>query len=138
MSHSDLLAFAKAQKLAVISTIAPGGVPHGAVVGVAVTDDFELVFDTLNTTRKWANLKANPSIAVTLGWDAETLQLEGAAEELSDAALAPYQELYFSIWPDGSDRLSWPGITYFKVTPRWMRYSDFRPTPPRIVELKLQ
>lgn len=138
MSRVELLAFASTHKLAVISTIAPDGAPHGAVVGIAVTDDFELIFDTLNTSRKWANLKANPSIAVTLGWDAETLQLEGVAEELSGAALLPYQKRYFSVWPDGPDRLDWPGITYFKVTPRWMRYSDFRPIPPRIVELKLQ
>jgi len=138
MSRAELLAFANAHKLAVISTIAPGGTPQGAVVGFAVTDDFELIFDTLNTSRKWANLKANPSIAVTLGWDAETLQLEGIAAELIGAVLAPYQKHYFSVWPDGPDRLDWPGITYFKVTPRWMRYSDFRLTPPRIVELKLQ
>ncbi|MBY0509838.1 MAG: hypothetical protein K2P94_06765 [Rhodospirillaceae bacterium] len=110
MPRTELLAFAGTHKLAVLSTIAPGGALQGTGAG----------------------------IAVTLGRDAEILQLEVIAGELNGAALEPYQKLYFSVWSDGPDRLDWPGITYFKVTPRWMRYSDFRCTSPRVVELKLQ
>jgi hypothetical protein len=52
MSRAALLAFASTHKLAVISTIAPGSrAPQGAVVGIAVTEHFEQVFDTLNTSR---------------------------------------------------------------------------------------
>lgn len=118
--------------------MAADGTPQGAVVGIAVTDDFELVFDTLNSSRKWANIKARPAIAVTLGWDTETVQLEGTAKELTGAALTPYQQAYFAVWPDGPDRLSWPGITYFKVAPRWLRYSDFRAMPPRLLEINFK
>jgi hypothetical protein len=31
--------------------------------------------------------------------------------------------------------LSWSGLVYVRVRPRWLRYSDFRAEPPRIVEL---
>jgi hypothetical protein len=30
--------------------------------------------------------------------------------------------------------LSWPGLTYFRVRPRWIRYSDFGQAPPLIAE----
>jgi hypothetical protein len=36
-------------------------------VGIAVTDRFEVVFDTLGSSRKARNLRANPSIALVLG-----------------------------------------------------------------------
>ena len=38
-------------------------------------------------------------------------------------------------FPDGPERLAWPGITYLRVRPTWIRYSDFRPASARIVEL---
>jgi hypothetical protein len=49
--------------------------------------------------------------------------------------LKRYQEAYFSAWPDGPARMSWPGITYFVVLPKWIRYSDFDQSPPLIVEI---
>ena len=32
-------------------------------------------------------------------------------------------------------RMAWPGIAYFVVQPRWIRYSDFDQRPPLIVEM---
>jgi hypothetical protein len=31
--------------------------------------------------------------------------------------------------------MAWPGIAYFVVRPRWIRYSDFAQKPPRIEEM---
>ena len=31
-------------------------------------------------------------------------------------------------------RASWPDLTYFRVRPSWIRFSDFNSAPPRIVE----
>ena len=36
--------------------------------------------------------------------------------------------------PDGRQREAWPGITYFRVRPTWIRYVDFNSDPPLIVE----
>jgi len=49
--------------------------------------------------------------------------------------LARLQRSYFQTFPDGRARQSWPGITYFRIVPRWARFSDFRPGSSRVVEL---
>ncbi len=34
--------------------------------------------------------------------------------------------MYFRAFPDGVDRQAWKDITYVRVRPTWVRYSDFR------------
>jgi hypothetical protein len=73
-------------------------------------------------------------IAVVIGWDDEqTVQIEGIADEPTGDELARVQAVYFEAYPDGVERQKWSGITYVRVRPHWMRYSDFR-TPSRIIE----
>ena len=70
-----------------------------------------------------------------IGWSGETtVQFEGAARQPSGAALEHYQQIYFARWPDGPERLKWPGITHFVVRPIWLRYSDYDQNPPLIQE----
>lgn len=127
MTRSDLLAFLRRHRICVQASVAPSGAPQAAVVGFAVSDDLELVFDTLSTTRKMQNLRREPRVALVVGWDAEqTVQLEGIADEPQGADLARLKEVYFGVYPDGVERLAWEGITYVRVRPTWARYSDFR------------
>jgi len=138
MNPSDLYTFIAAKPYAVISTIAVNGTPQSALIGIAVTPDLEIIFDTLTTTRKVANLVANPTCSLVIGWDDEqTLQYEGTAYVPSGSDLARYQDLYFARWPDGRTRLSWPGIAHILVCPTWIRYSDFNHQPPTIEEFHL-
>jgi pyridoxine/pyridoxamine 5'-phosphate oxidase len=119
---AELVEFVAACDLAVVSYVSAEGTPQSAVVGIATTPDFELVFDTVASSRKFSNLKARPHCSVVL-WRGEiTLQYEGIAEDTTEDR---YKEAYFKKLPDGRDRLSWPGITYFVVRPKWIRYSDF-------------
>ncbi len=98
------------------------------MVGYGVSDDLEIVFDTLGTTRKAANLRRDPRSAVVVGWDDEqTVQIEGLADEPTGAELARLKRVYFAAYPDGPEREAWAGITYVRVRPMWARYSDFRP-----------
>lgn len=69
MNRHELLHFLRAQPWAVEASVNGRGEPQAAVIGVAVTDRLELVFDTLATSRKAANLRANPRVALVLGWD---------------------------------------------------------------------
>jgi hypothetical protein len=39
------------------------------------------------------------------------------------------------VFPDGRERLTWPGLIHVRVRPRWLRYSDFSSNPPLIVEM---
>ncbi len=138
MHRAGLLKFLRAHRWAIEATSTPTGAPQAAIIGVAVTEELELVFDTLASTRKAANLRVNPRVAVVIGgWnDAEprTVQYEGIADFPTGDELERLKLVYYSVFPDGPTRLSWPGITYVRVKPRWIRYSDFTVEPPAISE----
>ena len=138
MNRAELLAFLRAARYAVEASASLAGQPQAAVVGIAVSDAFEIVFDTLGTTRKIANLRANPRIAFTIGSlepsATKSVQYEGMADEPRGAELARIQALYFAQFPDGRERLSWPGITHVRVRPAWLRYSDHGSPEPVILE----
>ena len=138
LSRAQLLHFLRQHRLAVQASIATTGGVQAAVVGIAVSDTFELVFDTLDTTRKVHNLAQDPRIALVIGGlldgEEQSVQYEGLADRPTGTELASLQDLYFRAFPDGRDRLSWPGITYVRVKPRWLRFSDYRADPPMILE----
>jgi hypothetical protein len=137
MTRDELYAFMTAHRWAVEATVAPSGAPQAAVIGFAATRDLELVFDTLKTSRKYRNMLKSPKMALVIGWDdAQTLQIEGIADEPGGTALSRLKARYFEVFPDGREREAWNDITYIRVTPGWFRYSDFRVDPPKIVELK--
>jgi hypothetical protein len=90
----------------------------------------------VKSSRKYSNLIQRPACSFVIGgWDGEqTVQFEGLAIEPEGDDLRRYQQAYFAVWPDGPARMSWPGITWFVVRPRWIRFSDFDQNPPRIEE----
>jgi len=138
MTPRELLAFMRTHRVAVQASVTPVAASQAAVVGIAITDRFEVVFDTLGSSRKAHNLRANPSIALVMGGlmpgDERTVQYEGIADEPDGAERERLTEAYYGVYPDGRDRLSWPGLTYFRVRPQWVRYSDFGQPTPLIVE----
>jgi hypothetical protein len=138
MTRKELLAFMRSERYAVQASVAPHHNIQAAVVGIAVSDDFEIVFDTLTDSRKATNLRANPSIAFVLGStrdDAErTVQYEGIADTPSGDELRRVQEIYFDVFPDGRDRLHWKGLIHVRVKPLWIRYSNYGPQPPLVLE----
>jgi general stress protein 26 len=129
------LKFSQVERLAVLSTVTPAGEPQSALMGIAVTPDFEIVFDTVKSSRKYGNLCANPRVSLVIGCTSEiTIQYEGIAQELAGDDLARYLPIYFAAFPDGPERQSWPGIVYFVVRPKWIRYCDYQARPPAITE----
>ena len=138
MDSQTLLTFIRAHRWAIEATSSPGNEPQAAIIGIAVTEELELVFDTFASSRKAANLRANPRIAFVIGgWndaDPRTVQYQGVADFPVGAAQEELKKTYFAAFPDGPTRLSWPGITYVRVKPQWVRYSDFTVEPPIISE----
>jgi hypothetical protein len=137
MTEADLYAFLATCRLGVLGTICHADTPQSALLGIAITPQLEIIFDTVKSSRKYPNLIARPACSFVIGgWGAgeQTVQYEGEAEELKSPELERYQEIYFKTWPDGPARMSWPGIVYFVVRPAWIRYSDFDQNPPLVQE----
>jgi Pyridoxamine 5'-phosphate oxidase len=108
------------------------------VVGIATGDNFEIVFDTLASTRKAQNLRRNPNISLVVGGltpgDERTVQYDGVADFPEGAELDRVRELYFSVWPDGRERLKWPGLIHVRARPKWVRFSYYNRHPAVVVE----
>ena len=139
MTRRRLLEFMRAHVYAVQASVGASGTPQGAVVGIVVTDDFEIFFDTMNDSRKAMNLRRSHAVAFVIGGtqagDERTVQYEGSADEPGGVDLQRLQAVYFERFPDGRERQRLPGCLYFRVRPAWIRYSNFSRTPPEIVEV---
>lgn len=126
-------------RLAVQASVATMGGVQAAVVGIAVTDRFEIVFDTLETTRKAGNLARDGRIALVIGGlldgEEQTVQYEGFADRPAGSELQSLQETYFRVFPDGRERLKWPGLIHLRIKPQWLRFSDYLTDPPTIIEM---
>ena len=137
LSTPELLQFMRRHRLAVLGTIGPTG-PQAAVVGIAVTDTLEIVFDSIETSRKIRNLRADPRVSFVIGGTTppqeRTVQYEGVADEPQGEERERLKETYYVVYPDGKLRLGWAGLVYIRVRPTWIRYSDFNVSPPVLQE----
>jgi Pyridoxamine 5'-phosphate oxidase len=138
MNPAQLLRFLREHPLAAESSVSPEGRPQSAVVGIAVSEAFEVVFDADAGSRKIANLRQQPGVAFVIGGttpgNERSAQYEGVADEPDGPELERLLELYFGVFPDGRERRSWPRITYVRARPTWIRYTDFDADPPEVVE----
>ncbi|HEX2731428.1 MAG TPA: pyridoxamine 5'-phosphate oxidase family protein [Polyangiaceae bacterium] len=135
MTPAELLPYLRRYRLLVQASVASNGAPQAAVVGYGVSDALEIVFDTLESTRKYQNLIREPRVALVIGWDDEiTIQIEGLVDFPKGPELERVRQVYFSAYPDGRERLAWAGITHARVRPYWARFSDFN-APGRTEEV---
>lgn len=124
--------------LTVISTVSGDGMPESAVIEFGETESLELIFNTLNTSRKYKNLQKNPHVSFVIGWDDKiTVQYEGIVSELNGKDLETYQETFFEKNPDAKKWAQVKEISFFKVMPAWIRYSDLNTHPWNVFELKI-
>lgn len=135
VTRAELIAFLRETKLAVEATVHADGRPQAAVIGIAVTDELELVFDTLTSSRKYENLRRDPRCAIAWWADAITVQVEGTADVPTGADLDRLRAVYLATFTDGHDRAKDPAIAYVRIRPSWIRLSDFSSVPPSIVEV---
>jgi general stress protein 26 len=126
LGREELYAFIARHRFGVVASNSENSAPESALVGIAVSPDLEIYFDTTANTRKAKNLRRDPRISIVIGWgDEQSVQLEGVADEPKGPELAALKRTYFAAWPDGPQRESWPGITWFRVRTSWIRFSDF-------------
>ena len=132
-AKKKLYEFMRARPLAVIATADGEAKPEAALIDVAVTEDLEVIFETTTATRKIANLRHNPRVALVVGWDSDqTLQIDGLAEEPDGQALERVRGCYLFTFPEKTSHQNWPGNCYFLVRPLWIRFSNYH--SPRTVE----
>ena len=133
-----ILGFIKRHKICVLSTVSPDNRPESAVIEFGETDNLELIFDTFMTYRKYKNILNNHNVSVVIGWDEDrTVQYEGVAVELNMLDTIKYQKLYVAKNPSVAKFMVMPGIRCFKITPKWIRYTDVGVFPYKIIELDL-
>jgi len=134
MTRLELLQLMRAQTLAVQASVAATGAPQAAVVGIVVSDAFDVFWDTLDSTRKAHNLARDPRVAFVIGGllpgEEQTVQFEGVVDQPTGDELRRLQALYFARFPDGPARQTWPGLIYLRARPTWIRVSDFRGAAP--------
>ena len=137
MTLEEVFDIARSKRYLVVSTVNESGAPEAALMGFALTQAKEIVFDTLSTSRKAVNLERDPAAALVIGWDDNmSLQIEGIARRPVGDDLARAKAAYFQEWPDGRARENWPGIAYVVVQPKWIRYSNYSGAPV-VEEFKL-
>lgn len=143
VEKEEILTFLHGNPMATISTIHhESGAPGSALIAFAETPDFEIIFQTLNDARKYANLKSDSRVSLVTGWKVEkreqiTFQYEGNVRELENGS-SEYKK-YRTIFeekktPCTSEFLDNPKSRIFVVTPIWLSYSDYSQETPRIVE----
>jgi hypothetical protein len=124
--------------MAVQTSVSPSGDPQAALVAIVVDEHCEILFDTLESSRKTRNLRQDPRVALVIGgWvpgDKRCVQYEGVADEPAGAELERLKRDCFGRLPGDAGPAAWPGLLYVRVRPRWVRYSDFNRTPPEVVE----
>ena len=127
VTRTSLRNFIHGHGVGVISTVSPNGAPEAALVEIAATAELEVIFHAVETTRKCTNLRADPRIALVVGgWNGpETLQYEGVADEPGEPELESLKRMYFAACPHASGRAGWPGLTYFRIRPKWVRFSTY-------------
>ena len=64
---TELFDFMASHKLGVLGYLSPQGTPRSALVGIAVTPELEIVFDTVSSSRKYGDLRANPAASFVIG-----------------------------------------------------------------------
>jgi pyridoxine/pyridoxamine 5'-phosphate oxidase len=124
--QKEIYDFMKPCRQGVVSTVSPNGTPEAAFVNLVTMPDLSVIFETLNTTRKYGNLRREPRVALVMGWGGDkTLQIEGRAEELFDSGLGDFKKAYYAALPENSGHEGWPGLTYIRVLPSWIRLSNY-------------
>jgi hypothetical protein len=133
LTRIELLDYMRRHRLAVLSSIGSQGEPQTALIGIAVSPMYEVIFDTVTNSRKHANLLRDARASLVFAGPAgKTLQLEGIARPVpvSGTEDADLRSIYYDAWPDGRGRLSWrPKLAYWCIAPHWARYSDFEGGP---------
>lgn len=136
MTQQELITYISARQNMVIATFSEE-YPQSACVEFG-NDGLTIIFDTNNGSRKFKNIQNNPKVSLVVGWEDErTVQYEGIATLLqAGPELDRLKQAYFKKSPDAQKWENTEGNVYFKVEPKWIRFTDLNTDPWAISEFK--
>ncbi len=119
-----------ANLMTIISTVSESGQPQSALVGFAEDEDNNLYFQTKETSRKAANLQLSNKVSFVIGWEVAsltTLQYQGTAERVtSETEISAFKQRFIDKKSPAAQYLENPDVQFYKVTPTWLRYSNYK------------
>jgi hypothetical protein len=127
--QSEIAELLLTQKLAVLSTQTPENLPYASLIAFAVTDDLQkIVLATPRATRKFANIKNNPNVALLIDnrsnreedfHDAKAVTVLGSVDGIVlDASREDLVSLYLQKHPYLEDFLRAPSTAFVLVSVR--------------------
>lgn len=130
--------FIKQRHLAVLSWITKDCLPQSSLIGYSENDKGELFFGTFDTSRKYANFRQDRMhVSVVIGWEqGKTVQLEGMVERIGEAEIEEIKRNHLAKIPTAAKYVSAPHERFFKIVPKWIRYSDLSSDPWDVFEIK--
>ena len=133
----QILEINKKENLAVLA-YDNNGQPRSAAIDFSETENLEIVFTTLTNYRKYENLKNNPKVSLVFGGKENiTVQYEGEAKELSRVGFLPYLKYHIQKNPVELKFSEMLEARFFKISPTWIRYSNFSAKPNEIFEINV-
>ena len=132
--RAAVAAFARAERLVVVSTASADGTPEAALVDIAADDEGAFFFTAHNIARKLGNLRANPRAAMVIGTTGDvSLQLEGPAHVAEGEEKAYLVEAFMAHYPTSvAGREDFEMVV---IRPTWVRHYDASTRPPTIAEV---
>ncbi len=142
VNRKNILAFLKASKCAVLSTVNNDGRPECAEVYFGVDNKFNIYIPTGSLTRKYKNLKNSKYVAFVVGDPKKqiTLQIEGKISEMErlkkgskalkallEVLTPTTKEILSHLWDPIPPVLKMQNgdLVILKITPNWIRWADF-------------
>jgi uncharacterized protein YhbP (UPF0306 family) len=117
-----------------LATLGPDSQPQAAPLFFAEMDDLSLLFISEKKVRHSRNIEKNNRVAVTVYADGQSwqnirgLQLEGHCTALSGAAARHARQVYLAKFPFIAQSKILAAmlhvVTFYKITPVWIRLTD--------------
>lgn len=124
--------FIDARVIGVLSTLDEDGAPVGATVAFSATQNGCWIVGTQESSRKAANIKGDPRVAVTIT-DADaryTVQAEGIARVLtSNEFVQEYADEHYQKRPESLPFKDTPGECHILIEPLHIRFADCSVNP---------
>lgn len=126
-------------KFCILASSTPAGSPSAALMGYAIENDGSVILSTHTTTKKYKKLKENNKVALVFGWgfDEANVQLEGAARLVESGDEYGACGDFFFIQNPVAAKFKTEDTVFIKITPNWVRYSNFSSSPPKVEEIAL-